>query len=335
MKKFLLVLMTLFYGMCINAQIATENSNALDNIGIGITGGVSTPLDFNSVFPLNSNVGIKITKDVTPVFSFQVEGLAFLNDNHFSKVKTTIKAINVGLNGTINLTNAFYGYKGSPRKFEISTVGGLGWLHKWTTSENYLSAKTGLDFAYNFGKAHSIVLTPAVYWNLDKFSSIKFNKHNAQLAINATYIYHFKNSNGTHYFKTYDVGAMQDEIAELNRKLAEKPKVVEKVVEVKSAPVTNSVKTIDNVWVVSFAKGSSELSNEAKYVLDQIGENLVVNIEATASPEGTAEFNQKLSDERAETVSKYLTDRGLKVNSSVGKGVNTVSGRTATIRIAQ
>jgi outer membrane protein OmpA-like peptidoglycan-associated protein len=86
---------------------------------------------------------------------------------------------------------------------------------------------------------------------------------------------------------------------------------------------------------VSFTKGSSELSNEAKYVLDQIGENLVVNIEATASPEGTAEFNQKLSDERAETVSKYLTDRGLKVNSSVGKGVNTVSGRTATIRIAQ
>lgn len=339
MKKFLLVLMTLFYGMCINAQIATENSNALDNIGIGITGGVSTPLDFNSTFPVNSNAGLKITKDITPVFGFQVEGLVFFNDNHFSDIKTAIKATNVGLNGTINLTNAIWGYKGSPRVFEVSTVGGLGWLHKWTTSNNYLSAKTGLDFAFNIGskKAHSIVITPAVYWNLDKFNSIKFNKHNAQLAINATYVYHFKNSNGTHHFKTYDVGAMNNEINYLRGSLDEcnnrEPKVIEKVI-VKEVPTTNLKSNKEPItWIVTFQTGSSRLSIEDMFILNQIDKDATVDITATASPEGSAEFNQKLSEKRAEAVANHLSERGVKINSAVGKGVDAKAGKTAVVKV--
>lgn len=340
MKKLLVIVFALLMSfMSASAQIATENSNALDNIGVGITAGVSTPLDFNSIFPVNPSVGIKITKDVTPVFGFQIEGIAVLNDNHFADIKTAVKATNVGLNGAINLSNALFGYDGTPRVFEISAIGGLGWLHRWTTSDNFLTAKTGLDLAFNIGKkkAHSIVITPAIYWNLNKIGSIKFDKHNSQLAINVSYIYHFKTSNGTHHFKTYDVGAMVSEIDRLNGALSEcekrEPKVVEKVI-VQEALVTNAVAAgNENTWVVTFETGSSRLSIEDFFILNQIERTATVDIVATASPEGTAEFNQKLSEDRAKAVADHLSSRGVKINSAVGKGVDATTGRSAIVKV--
>lgn len=337
MKKILLMLALFSAVATANAQIATENSNAFDNVGAGITAGVSTPLDFNSVFPLNTNVGLKITKDITPVIGFQIEGLAVLNDNHFSDLKTAVKATNVGLNGALNLSNFFWGYKGTPRVFEVSTVAGLGWLHTWNTSENSLTAKTGLDFAFNLGKkkAHSLVLTPAVYWNLHKIDAIQFNKKGAQLALNLSYIYHFKTSNGTHHFKTYDVGAMNNEINYLHGKLDEcekrEPKLVERIVEKKVAVPTNTE------WFVQFAQKSAELTAEAKATLDKIGEDLVVDVIGTSSPEGDAEFNQRLSEKRAAVVADYLTKRGVKVNSWAGKGVQIglATNRLAIVTVAQ
>jgi len=337
MKKILLMLALFSAVVTANAQIATENSNAFDNVGVGITAGVSTPLDFNSVFPLNTNVGLKITKDITPVIGFQIEGLAVLNDNHFSDLKTAVKATNVGLNGALNLSNFFWGYKGTPRVFEVSTVAGLGWLHTWNTSENSLTAKTGLDLAFNIGKkkAHSLVITPAVYWNLHKIDAIQFDKRGAQLAVNLTYIYHFKTSNGTHHFKTYDVGAMISEIDRLNGALSEcekrEPKVVEKVIEKEIAVPTNTE------WFVQFAQKSAELTAEAKATLDKIGEDLVVDVIGTSSPEGDAEFNKRLSEKRAAVVADYLTKRGVKVNSWVGKGVQIglATNRLAIVTVAQ
>jgi len=337
MKKIFLMLALICAVVSANAQIATENSNAFDNVGVGVTAGVSTPLDFNSVFPLNTNVGLKITKDITPVIGFQIEGLAVLNDNHFSDLKTAVKATNVGLNGALNLSNFFWGYNGTPRVFEVSTVSGLGWLHTWNTSENSLTAKTGLDLAFNIGKnkAHSLVLTPAVYWNLHKIDAIQFNKKGAQLALNLTYVYHFKTSNGTHHFKTYDVGAMNNEINYLHGKLDEcekrEPKLVERIVEKKVVVPTNTE------WFVQFAQKSAELTAEAKATLDKIDENLVVDVIGTSSPEGDAEFNQRLSEKRAAVVADYLTKRGVKVNSWVGKGVQIglATNRLAIVTVAQ
>lgn len=338
MKKILLMLALFSAVVSANAQIATENSNALDNLSIGVTGGVSTPLDFNSIFPLNTNVGLKLQKDFSPVFGVQVEGLAVLNDNHFSDIKTAVKATNVGANAVFNLSNVFGGYNGTPRVFEISTVTGIGWLHTWNTSANYMTAKTGLDLAFNLGKnkATSIVVTPAVYWNLNKPGHIHFDKHNAQLAINLSFIYHFKTSNGTHHFKTYDVGAMISEIDRLNGALSEcesrEPQVkeVERVVE-----KTVTVKESNTKWIVPFEFGKSSLTPAAVFILNQIGENSVVEITATASPEGSKEFNQKLSEMRAAKVSDFLTKRGVKVASAEGKGIDSEKGRTAIVITVQ
>ena len=355
MKKFIFSLvMALMAIVSVNAQIATENSNALDNIAAGVTVGASTPLDFNSVFPLNTNVGVKVQKDFTPVFGAQIEALAFLNDNHFADIKTLVKTTNLGFNGVINLSNAFCGYNGTPRTFEVSAVAGLGWLRAWDIKDNSLSAKTGVDLTLNLGKnkAHSFVLTPAVYWNLHKIDAIQFTKHGAQLALNLTYMYHFKTSNGTHHFKTYDVGAMISEIDRLNGALAEcesrEPKVVEKivvkevpvtvdgqkvVVDENGTPVTNG--TDRDAWIVPFNNNSAYLNVEAHFILNQIGRNSVVDIVATASTTGTDEYNQKLSEWRAKSVATYLKGRGVKVNSAVGKGKNPESGRVAIVTLTK
>ena len=325
MRKFLIMIALLMGVVCVKAQIATENSNVFDNVGLSITAGVSTPLDFNSVFPLNTNVGLKITKDFTPYFGLQAEGLAFLNDNHFSSIKTAVKATNVGLNSAFNLSNMFWGYKGTPRVFEISAVAGLGWLHVWDTSVNSLTSKTGLDLAFNLGKkkAHSLVLTPAVYWNLNKLSDLQFNKKNAQLALNLSYIYHFKTSNGTHHFKTYDVGAMTDEINYLRGRLDEREsKPVPTAAAVVKVPVEKIVETILNgQWFVEFAQGDATLDNAQKEKLNAIPDNLVVDITGFASPEGSDEINKKLSEDRAKAVADYLTNRGVKVGKVEGVGV--------------
>lgn len=339
MKKVILMLALLSAVVGAKAQIATENSNALDNLSVGVTAGVSTPLDFNSVFPLNTNVGLKVQKDFTPAFGLQLEGLAVLNDNHFTDIKTAVKATNVGVNGAFNLSNIFGGYQGTPRTFEVSAIAGIGWLHTWNTSANYLSSKTGLDFALNLGKkkAVSVVLTPAVYWNLNKIGHIHFDKRNAQLAANLSLIYHFKTSNGTHHFKTYDIGAMIGEIDRLNGALSEcesrEPQVVEKIVEVKNViPVPTQTE-----WFVQFAQKSAELTPEAKAVLDKVGNDLIVDVVGTSSPEGDKEFNQRLSEKRAAVVADYLTKRGVKVKSWVGKGVQIglSTNRLAIVTVAQ
>ena len=325
--KRLLFMFALMLGMVsASAQIATQNSNALDNLSAGVTVGASTPLDFNSVFPLNTNVGLKFQKDFTTVFGVQLEGLAVLNDNHFSDLKTVVKATNVGLNGVFNLSNIFGGYKGVPRFFEVSTVTGAGWLHRWNTGCNYLTAKTGIDLAFNLGKkkANSIVITPAVYWNLHKFGDIQFDKRGSQLALNVSFIHHFKNSNGTHHFKTWDIGAMNDEINYLRGALDECQKqhpvdtVATQVVVEK--PILRIVEK-SNEWIVEFAFNSAELTDDAKAVLNTIGQDGIVDVFGYASPEGSEAYNKELSQRRANAVAEYLKARGLRVNKAIGEGV--------------
>ena len=153
MKKFIFI-MSLLFTLCsfTYAQTAYEESKILDNTSISVVGGVTTPLDFNSVFPVNGVAGIKLQKNLTPVFGFNVEGLASFGDNHYGSASTVVRSINTGLNGVINFSNLLCGYNGTPRKFEVSTETGIGWMHSWTGHCNYLTSKTGMVLSFNLGK---------------------------------------------------------------------------------------------------------------------------------------------------------------------------------------
>ena len=373
MKKFIL---TLFIALAMvftaNAQIATENSKVLDNTYVGVEAGVTTPLNFNSVFPLNTVVGIKLGKELTPVFGLELEGVAGFGDNVYNygynssslpywegaynlhnngHTNTWVRTTNVGLNGVINWSNLLFGYRGTPRFFEVKTNTGIGWLHYFgrpnllgvnlPVHRNALTAKTGIDLAFNLGKnkAHTISVSPGVYWNLTADGRVKFDKTYAQLGVMVGYTYHFKTSNGTHAFKTYDVSAMTAEIDRLNQELAKKPTEVVKYVEVvKNAeqPVTNAVQHATGFGVnetVYFGYDSAELDDRAKETLNKIGENGVYVVKAYASSEGSTEYNKALSQRRADAVKAYLEERGCRIESATGYGVlfGTTTGRVAVV----
>lgn len=334
MKKFILMLalmISAFVGA--NAQTALQKATIVDNTYAGINVGATTPLSFNSVFPLNTGVSITLGKNWTPIFGTEAQSGIIFNDNGFGTNNLPfVKAINTGVNTTINLTNLVLGY--NPNKvFELQTVIGIGWMHIFSNDgvskynngsfvgvgdDDELKAKTGLRFNWNLGttKAWSLNVEPAVLWNLTNgnLDQVHFNKNFAQLALSVGVAYKFKNSNGTHNFKVWNVGEMNDEINSLREQLAKKPKEVVREV------VKNELVSSQTKWVVFFEKNSSELSNDAKIVLDGITKGSNVDVVGHASSEGTIEYNQSLSERRANAVADYLSSRGVNVNNATGEG---------------
>ena len=122
----------------------------------------------------------------------------------------------------------------------------------------------------------------------------------------------------------------QSEIDALNARINElnsRPAVVKEVI--KNTSVTN---VVESTYIVTFAKSKSYLTDEAKKNLDKITGTVV--IEASASPEGTTEFNQKLSEDRANAVKSYLESRGVKVTKAKGLGVvGNESNRIAIVTV--
>ena len=154
-------------------------------------------------------------------------------------------------------------------------------------------------------------------------------KNNAKLALNVSYVYHFKTSNKTHTMKVIDIESLQSELNTL--RAHECPKPTAKAISVVTKEV---VKYVNKSYIVTFAKNSSELNLRAKNDLDMIPTNVTVNIEASASPEGSVDHNLKLSQDRANSVKEYLESRGIQVRNADGVGVyDDASGRQAIITI--
>lgn len=324
------MLMVAIFATNVNAQTAIEEQKILDNIYVGITGGVSTPLSFDSMFPVNPEFGVKLGKEFTPVFGAELEGITFLGSNstngHFDIHHCAFRATNVGINGTINWSNLLYGF--NDRIFNVKTSTGFGWLHTFNANSkdfNNLSAKTGVQALFNLGKGHSLFAEPSIIWNLNKLSNVKFNKNNSQLLFNIGYIYNFKTSNGTHTFKKYDVGAMMEEINNLRN---QQPTIITKT-NTKEVVVNNYVK---DEYIVYFAQNSDYITDFT--TLDEIPNTSKVIVEGYASPEGTSEYNVELSEKRAYNVASYLANRGIEILSCRGFGaIGDNSNRIVIVKV--
>ena len=338
MKKFLFVIAIAASSVAANAQTAIESSKFFDNWYFGIGGGVTAPMSCDPMFPLNGMGNITVGKRISPAFALEAEGSALFGSHGSDGIRfnknangnfNVFRAITVGVDGVTNLSNLFGGYKGSPRAVELSLVTGIDWIHGFTPkvsdkANNYLGAKTGFAIDFNLGssKASTIRVEPSVLWNLSKpgnsYGNLAFNSKGAQFALGVKYIFNFKTSNGTHHFKTYDVGAMQSEIERLNAELAKKPKEVIKEVPVEKIvekPVEKTiVKETQLAPVVIFRLGKSTIDASqkpsvamiAKYMQNHPTSKVLIN--GYASPEGNPELNQKLSDARAKAVYDMLVN---------------------------
>ena len=375
MKKLVLMLAAASMAASVSAQTVAE-SKAFDNVYVGINGGVATKTTGHKwLSDLDPNAGLRIGRYFTPVFGLAVEGNAYFSNKPWHSTGTAVRATNVSLLGTVNLSNLFGGYKGEPRAFEVSALYGLGWMHVFTNNKavenltsgqrNRMTSKAALDFAYNFGsqkqwqvyvepsinfaflgKDHSKVLTAAGIVNYDVNYNYKavaqdgqpaYNINNSFVQLNAGVVYKFKNSNGTHNF-TIVTPRDQAEIDALNAQINElrnrKPEVITKEV-VKEVP---SVKvkefTVSDLVFVTFAQGKSALTKDAKAALNNVKQGVHVQVVGTASPEGSKELNDRLSQARADVVANYLKGRGVIVDEATGKGVQGVtSNRLAVVYV--
>ena len=327
MKKLLCFLIGMLLTLSLNAQVATRNPKFFDNWYTGAFVGLNTPLSFNQMFPLNTTLGLKVGKEITKVYGVELESFVSLNDHisghtngHINTLnsKTAFKGINTTLSGTFNITNALSVY--DTRPFELIANAGIGWAHIWggrSNDNDELTTKTGFDLMFNFrDRIHSIVLSPAIYWNLTCKSgtdACHFHKGHAFLSLALSYVYHFKNSNKTHSFVEYDIDSYNRMINNLRERQPEvRTEYVREPVEL--------IQPVINPFVVTFAQGSYYLTEEAKSILDEIPREVHVSIYGYASPEGTNEFNLTLSRNRAIQVANYLQSRGIGVDSVVGYG---------------
>ena len=383
MKKLVLMLAAASMAASVSAQTVAE-SKAFDNVYVGINGGVATKTTGHKwLSDLDPNAGLRIGRYFTPVFGLAVEGNAYFSNKPWHSTGTAVRATNVSLLGTVNLSNLFGGYKGEPRAFEVSALYGLGWMHVFTNDKavkaatenqrNRMTSKAALDFAFNFGsqKQWQVYVEPSInfaflgqsknkevvatgnalapvavadhqeygYKAASQAGQPAYNINNSFVQLNAGVVYKFKNSNGTHNF-TIVVPRDQAEIDALNAQINElrnrKPEVITKEVVKQVVKEVPSVKefTVSDLVFVTFAQGKSALTKDAKAALNNVKQGVHVQVVGTASPEGSKELNDRLSQARADVVANYLKGRGVIVDEATGKGVQGVtSNRLAVVYV--
>ena len=264
------------------------------------------------------------------------------------KTGTAVNGINTSLLGTVNLTNWVGGYKGELRCFEVSAVYGLGWGHVFSNAADYndnmnmFTSKAGLDFAFNLGKAKAwqLYVEPSMNWALNGngYEGVKYDINRAMFQVNVGLVYKFKNSNGTHNF-TLATGRDQAEVDALNAQinslreqnatLTSKDEQNQKNLSAKDAEINNLKKALDECNkrpaktatatnlqpTVIFRQGKSVVDPAqvasieliANYMKNHKDAN--VEIKGYASPEGSKELNQRLSEKRAEAVKDILVKK--------------------------
>lgn len=344
MKRLGLLAAAVVMAMSVSAQTVTE-SKTFDNFYIGINGGVATATTGHGWLKnLQPNAGLRIGRNFTPVFGMAVESNAYFKNTNGFTTGTLVNALNTSLLGTVNLTNWFGGYKGEPRVFEVSALYGLGWGHIFGTPiEEYktdmLTSKVGLDFAFNFGsdKQWQFYLEPAIIYSLNGngYQGVKYDIDRSVVQLNAGIVYKFKNSNGTHNFKIAELrdqseidalnaqvnslrGELSGKDSELDakdRKIADLEKALEDCKNSKQPVYVRPVTATNLQPTVLFRQGKSVIDPAQYAPIELIATYMKnhpeakVEIKGYASPEGSVEINQKLSEERAEAVKNALVKK--------------------------
>lgn len=345
MKKFTTLFAAAAMAISVNAQSLTE-SKTFDNMYIGINGGLATQSTGHAwLKDMQPNVGVRIGRNFTPVFGLAVESNVYFKHTNGNTTGTLVNGMNTSLLGTVNLSNWFGGYKGTPRFFEVSALYGLGWGHVFSNTDykmDCLTSKAGVDFAFNLGakKAWQLYIEPAMIWGLNGngYEGIEYNINRSVFQLNVGVVYKFKNSNGSHNF-TIASGRDQSEIdalnaqinslrSELDTEVANKNSALaakdQKISELQNAldecnkkePVYVKPETATNLQPTVIFRQGKTVVDPAQYASIELIANYMrnhkdanVEIKGYASPEGSKEINEKISQDRAEAVKNVLVKK--------------------------
>ena len=348
MKKILLAISVAASAMAVNAQNnpSVATNGIWDNWSIGIQGGVYEPtVGQNMLKSMRGGVNIDINKMFTPIFGVGASYFAGINANNANPTskmfwtsegtpKTAFDFSNLSVDGILNLSNLFCGYN-EARTLNVSARAGAGWgyimgdcypMEDGSNAHNFGTAKFGLDFDIKAGKNVSVNLKPSItYWEAGKGLDV----NNSHLQLLAGVTYHFGKANFDPSISVAELERLKaesdarmrdyeselarlraedaghhDEIAKLKDELAKKPKEIVKVEK----------ETTQLAPVVIFSLGKSVIEASQKPSVAMIATYMKnhptckVRINGYASPEGSAELNQRLSDARAKAVYDMLVN---------------------------
>ena len=355
MKRTIILLACALGIFTANAQSVVESTIFTDNWSVGINAGAITPLTHSAFFKsMRPAFGVGFSKQLTPNFGLGFQGMGYVNT---TRSKTAFDVSDVSLLGKVNLMNLFGSYLGTPRVFEIEAVAGMGWLHYYASSDgdqNSWSTRFGMNFNFNLGesKAWTLGLQPAIVYDMQgDFNRAKsrFNVNSAAFEITAGLTYHFKTSNGNHYFtkvKVYNQAEIDDLNSsinalrgEVNNKNSELNNAVQRIsglqrdledcrTKTVSAAVVKTSRVPESI--ITFRQGrsvvdASQLPNVervASYMKKHPDTRVV--IKGYASPEGSIEVNDRIAKARAEAVKNILVKK-YKINidriTAEGQGV--------------
>jgi outer membrane protein OmpA-like peptidoglycan-associated protein len=262
------------------------------------------------------------------------------------KKKTFVDAINVDLLGTFNLSNAFAGYKGEPRPFEVIALVGGGYSHTYGEPQSGVNVKGAFDFAFNLGAAKNLQLyiEPAIVFGQPKPDwknplRKADGKWNGIGQVSVGLNYKFGNSNGSSNFKIEqlrdqaEIDGLNAKINELRAdnkakdgKIAADGKAIADLKAQLAACQARPARTIVEERIIKEvnatlqpivifgqgkttvdAAGMASCEMVAKYMKNHPDSR--VKILGYASPEGSKEVNDRIAKQRAESVKNVLVKK--------------------------
>ncbi len=359
MKKTLLAAAVLLSGAAtMSAQESLQKPGFFSNMSIGVQGGATTPLRHGSKFfkDMRGVAGLDIRKQITPALALGVEGDFAVNTSNWDGMThstTAFDASYVGPYGAVNLFKLFQPY-GTKNVFDIEAVAGAGWGHFYQNGKgndmNFFATKAGLNFNFNVSDAVTLSIRPSVLWDMTggaagvKQTQVAYNARNAVFNIAAGVS--VKLGDGFKYsvpnYNLDEIAALNEKVTNLRADLAAAGDALnasqnenmalasqlEQLKNQKPVVVKETQDFLSTVRYVNFAIGrynvpSDQLPNVAavaSYLKNH--PEATVNIKGYASQDGPIEVNERLANQRAESVKNMLVSKyGIKADRIKAEGM--------------
>ncbi|MDE7159222.1 MAG: OmpA family protein [Muribaculaceae bacterium] len=321
--------------------------------------------------------GLHIQKQITPAFGVGAEGLWGVNTSSWGGVKssTAFDSQYVGAYGVVNLFNLFSPYSASiGRVFDIEAQAGAGWGHDFynkksgVDDQNYFATKAGLNFNFHAGDRVTFSLKPSVMWNMTgtnlaplgvSQTTAAYDSHRA--AFNLLASVSVALGDGFSYvvpnYNLDEIAALNAEVNDLRGQLqdaagavaqmAQSNKNLQAQLSAAEKQKPEIVKTtndfLSTVRYVNFAIGkynvpADQMPNVAAVaVYLKNHPKATVQIKGYASQDGPLEVNERLANQRAESVKNLLINKyGISANriQAEGQGIGHMFEEESWNRVA-
>ncbi|MDE5850659.1 MAG: OmpA family protein [Muribaculaceae bacterium] len=357
MKKTLLAVTFLAAGAAtMMAQESLQKPGFFSNMSIGVQGGATTPLYHGSKFfkDMRGAAGLEIRKQITPAFALGVEGDAAVNTSNWkgqTHSTTAFDASYVGAFGTVNLFKLFQPY-GTRNVFDIEAQAGAGWGHNYQSGpakdHNFFATKAGLNLNFNVSDAVTLSIRPSVLWDMSdagvKQTSAAYNAEKATFNIAAGVS--VKLGDGFKYtvpnYNLDEIAALNEKVTNLRADLAAAGDAlnasnnenmalaaeVQKLKNQKPVVVKETQDFLSTVRYVNFGLGKYNIPADQLPNVAAVASYLknhpeaTVNVKGYASQDGPIEVNERLANQRAESVKNMLVNKyGIKADRIKAEGL--------------